>query len=524
MINANPLTHALLSVSDKTGIVEFALELSKRKITLLSTGGTAALLKQNQIPVIDIADFTGFEELMDGRVKTLHPKIYAGILARDFDEQVLKNHDFPRIGLVVVTLYPFEKTIARDESTFEDAIENIDIGGPTLLRAAAKNFALTTVIVDQKDYSTVLKEIDEQQNTRLETRFQLAKKVFSHVAKYDAAISNYFSSIDSHNQKNQVPFPSSLTLQFEKKIALRYGENPHQQAAFYSIENNEPTAAIGCATQQHGKPLSYNNINDADSALECVLQFSQPACVIVKHANPCAVALANNLQSAYEKAYSADSTSAFGGIIAFNQKLDADTLAKIIANQFVEVIIAPGVSAQALEIAEQKPNLRILTTTCAKTSLTSHLEFKSVNGGLLVQERDNLPSPLKLDSVTQRQATETEMADLLFAWQVVRFVKSNAIVYAKDNMTIGIGAGQMSRVFSAKIAKEKAEEAGFSLIGSCLASDAFFPFRDSIDQAAAAGISAIIQPGGSMRDEEVIAAANEYNIAMVFTHQRHFRH
>ncbi len=518
------ITHALLSVSDKTGIVEFALELHKRKITLLSTGGTAALLKQNQIPVIDIADFTGFEELMDGRVKTLHPKIYAGILARNCDDSVLKTFDFPRIGLVVVNLYPFEKTIATNNSTFEDAIENIDIGGPTLLRAAAKNFALTTVVVDQYDYPRVLKELAEQEHTQLETRFQLAKKVFSHVAKYDAAISNYFSSIDLGNQEDKDPFPTSLTLQFQKKSALRYGENPHQQAAFYSIETPEPSAAIGNADQQQGKPLSYNNINDADSALECVLQFSQPACVIVKHANPCAVALAADALKAYEKAYSADPMSAFGGIIAFNQKLHADTFARIITNQFVEVIIAPEISPEALELAVQKPNLRILVTHSAAASLNRSLEFKSVNGGLLVQERDNLPSPIKIDVMTQRSPSETEMADLLFAWQVVRFVKSNAIVYAKNNMTLGIGAGQMSRVFSAKIAKEKAQEAGFDLAGACLASDAFFPFRDGIDQAAEAGITAIIQPGGSMRDEEVIAAANEYNIAMVFTHQRHFRH
>jgi phosphoribosylaminoimidazolecarboxamide formyltransferase/IMP cyclohydrolase len=518
------ITHALLSVSDKTGIVEFAAGLHQRNIALLSTGGTATLLKENHIPVTDIAEFTGFPEMMAGRLKTLHPKIYAGILARSgIDESVLEQHHFERIGLVVVNLYPFEQTIEQDNCTLAQAIENIDIGGPTLLRAAAKNFDATTVIVDQQDYATVLQEIDEKQMTTLETRFALAKKVFAHVAKYDAAISNYFSSLPSLSQSPEM-FPSTLTLQFQKNMALRYGENPHQKAAFYQNNDNGEIASLSNAVQHLGKPLSYNNINDADAALECVSQFDQPACVIVKHANPCACAIGEDSLSAYQTAYSMDPVSAFGGILAFNKKLEADTLSRIISNQFAEVIIAPAITQEALDIAQQKPNLRILTVHPIDHKPQPTLDIKSVMGGMLLQERDNLPSPPSLEVVTKRQPSEQELGDLLFAWQIVRFVKSNAIVYVKDKTTIGIGAGQMSRVFSTKIAEEKAQQAGVSIQGAVMASDAFFPFRDSIDQAASVGITAIIQPGGSIRDAEVIAAANEHNIAMIFTHIRHFRH
>lgn len=518
------ITHALLSVSDKTNILEFAAELSKQNIVLLSTGGTATLLKQHNIPVTDISEFTGFPEIMAGRVKTLHPKIYAGILARSSDNAILDELQVPRIGLVVVNLYPFEKTIASSHSTLADAIENIDIGGPTLLRAAAKNFNKTTVLVDQNDYEAVLAEIKEAGATTLNTRFRLAQKVFAHVAQYDAAISNYFSSMVELEHQNQEPFPNTLTLQFQKKLDLRYGENPHQKAAFYINHQDNQGTSISNAVQHTGKPLSYNNINDADAALECVLQFDQAACVIVKHANPCAVAVAATQLCAYEDAYAADPSSAFGGIIAFNKNLDSETINKIIANQFVEVIIGPEVTPEVLAIAKQKPNLRILTSSQSDQPLRKSFDLKSVSGGLLIQERDNQPSHLDIEIVTDRQPSEHELSDALFAWKVVRFVKSNAIVYAKNNTTLGIGAGQMSRIFSTKIAQEKAADAGFSLQGSILASDAFFPFRDSIDQAAKAGVACIIQPGGSMRDSEVIAAANEHHIAMIFTHQRHFRH
>lgn len=520
----NKITHALLSVSDKTGIVEFAKGLADLNITLLSTGGTWQLLKNHQIEAIEIADFTGFPEIMNGRVKTLHPKIYAGILARSGqDEPVLEQHHFEKIGLVVVNLYPFEATIAQENCNFQDAIENIDIGGPTLLRAAAKNFNATTVLVDHEDYDQVLQELHHQESTSLATRFELAKKVFAHVAKYDATISNYFSSLMTFEQTKTRLFPETLTLQFQKKMDLRYGENPHQESAFYETTvTNVPSLAK--AIQHQGKELSYNNINDADAALECVIQFDQPASVIVKHANPCACAIRPDQLTAYESAYAMDPTSAFGGIIAFNTTLEASTVSKILNNQFAEVIIAPEATQEALDLAKQKPNIRLLTVPNIQNKSAQVFDIKTVMGGILVQQRDNQPTPPNFEVVTKRTPTQDELKDALFAWQIVRFVKSNAIVFAKDNATLGIGAGQMSRVFSTKIAKEKAEEAKVSLQGAAMASDAFFPFRDSIDQAAKFGITTIIQPGGSMRDEEVIAAANEHGIAMVFTHIRHFRH
>jgi phosphoribosylaminoimidazolecarboxamide formyltransferase / IMP cyclohydrolase len=521
MTNLLPkITHALLSVSDKTGIVEFAAALAQLNITLLSTGGTAKLLTEHGIPVTSVTQFTGFPEMMAGRVKTLHPKIYAGILARpELDQAILTEFNFPEIGLVVVNLYPFAKTVANPNSTPEEAIENIDIGGPTLLRAAAKNYQHTTVIVDPYDYSTVLAQLQTSQQTTHQTRLALATKVFDHTAQYDAAVSRYFHRNDAQNH-----LPDTLHLQFQKKLELRYGENPHQRAAFYSDSINPIEGSISQATQLQGKPLSYNNIADADAALECVRQFNKPACVIVKHANPCAIALDDTQVAAYERAYHMDATSAFGGIIAFNSPLEAATLETILANQFVEVIIAPKITPEALQVGQQKPNVRLLAVGSLAQKPSLNFELRTVNGGLLLQDRDNQPSPPDIIVATQRAPSEDELADLLFAWQAVRSIKSNAIVYAKNGVTLGIGAGQMSRVFSAKIGALKAHEAGVSLQQAVMASDAFFPFRDSIDEAAALGITAIIQPGGSIRDDEVIQAANEHNIAMIFTHIRHFRH
>lgn len=517
---SDKITHALISVSDKEGIVEFAKGLTELDIVILSTGGTASLLKQHQIPVQDISLFTGFPEMMGGRVKTLHPKLYGGILARgEEDKELLAKYQMPVIGLVVVNLYPFEKTISRSDCTLEEAIENIDIGGPTLLRAGAKNFNHTTVVVCQKDYETVLTELRHEGHTSQELRLTLAKKVFAHVANYDIAINHYFSNLGSSDNH----FPEQYQLSLKKKFNLRYGENPHQHAAFYALEDDSHDN-ISHAIAHSGKPLSYNNIADADTALECVRQFDETACVIVKHVNPCAVSIGNNQLEAYQTAFHADSSSAFGGIIAFNTPLQTTTLEAILSNQFVEVIIAPSLSEGILSIAEQKPNLRILTVQDLLTPSLRTLEFKSVNGGLLVQERDNLPTPVKLEIVTKAQPSNAILEDLLFAWKVVRFIKSNAIVFAKNKSTLGIGPGQMSRIFSTKIASLKAKEANLSLKGAVLASDAFFPFRDSIDEAALLGITAIIQPGGSIRDQEVIAAADEKGIAMAFTHLRHFRH
>ncbi|MFK5915395.1 MAG: bifunctional phosphoribosylaminoimidazolecarboxamide formyltransferase/IMP cyclohydrolase [Woeseiaceae bacterium] len=518
------ITRALISVSDKSGIVEFAQSLhSYHGIEILSTGGTAKLLAEKGVPVTEVSDYTGFPEMMDGRVKTLHPKIHGGLLGRrGTDEAVMEKHDIPPIDLVVVNLYPFEETIAKENCSLELAIENIDIGGPTMLRSAAKNHASVTVVVDANDYSRILNELkDNNGETNKETRFDLAVKTFEHTSHYDGAIANYLGCIKADGTKTN--FPRTFNSQYHKAQEMRYGENPHQAAAFYT-ETNPADTCIATAKQLQGKELSYNNIGDTDAALECVKQFSDgPSCVIVKHANPCGVATSHNILEAYELAYATDPESAFGGIIAFNQELDGKTASVIVERQFVEVIIAPKISDDAIKAVAKKKNVRLLECGEWSKNTTPRLDFKRVNGGLLVQAADlELYNELKV--VTKRQPTAEEMQDLLFSWRVAKFVKSNAIVYAKGKMTIGVGAGQMSRINSARIAGIKAEHACLDVPGSVMASDAFFPFRDGLDQAAEAGITAVIQPGGSMRDDEVIAAANEHNIAMVFTGMRHFRH
>lgn len=516
------VTRALISVSDKTDILAFAKQLYERNIEILSTGGTAQLLADHAIPVIEVSDYTGFPEMMDGRVKTLHPKIHGGILGRrGTDDAIMTEHSIPPIDLVVVNLYPFEATVARDDCTLADAIENIDIGGPTMVRSSAKNHANVAIVVDPADYDDVIAALDANDGSLPhKLRFDFAVKAFEHTAKYDGMIANY---LGNRLGDEVTQFPRTLNMQFEKTpIEMRYGENPHQNAAFY-VEKNTQAASISTATPIQGKALSYNNIADTDAALECVKQFTdRPACVIVKHANPCGVAYGNTLLEAYERAFTTDPESAFGGIIAFNQELDAETAQAIVKKQFVEVIIAPTVSDAASEAISTKKNVRLLA--CGNFSEEgSRLDYKRVNGGLLAQDADLLlHNDLKI--VTKRQPTDDEMRDLLFGWKVAKFVKSNAIVYAKDSMTIGVGAGQMSRVNSARIAGIKAEYASLEVPGSTMASDAFFPFRDGIDQAAEAGIAAVIQPGGSMRDEEVIAAANEHGMAMVMTGMRHFRH
>ena len=518
------IQRALISVSDKSGIVEFASELIKRDIEIISTGGTAKLLRENNITVTDVADITGFPELMDGRVKTLHPKIHGALLARPgTDDEALAQHDITPIQLLVVNLYPFQKTIERNDCDLNLAVENIDIGGPTLLRAAAKNHSTVSVVVDSNDYSIILQEMtDNNQSTNLETRFTLAQKVFAHTAQYDAAIANYLgkTTLNNHTQT----FPATYSAQFKKQQDLRYGENPHQQAAFY-IDTNAPNGCIANAQQLQGKELSYNNIADTDAALECVKSLpDQPGCVIVKHANPCGVALADSQLNAYIRANATDPTSSFGGIIAFNQTLQADTAKAIIDKQFVEVIIAPDVEPDALTLLASKKNVRVLRSGEFNKSI-QQIDYKRVTGGLLIQDTDCIlydKNSLKIAS--KRKPTDTEMQDLIFAWTVAKFVKSNAIVYVKDNATIGIGAGQMSRVDSAKIAARKADDAGLVVKGAVMASDAFFPFRDAIDAAANTGIRAIIQPGGSIRDEEIIQAVNDADIAMVLTGIRHFRH
>jgi len=517
------IQRALISVSDKTGVVEFAQQLHRAGVEILSTGGTASLLADNGVPVIEVSDHTGFPEMMAGRVKTLHPKIHGGILGRrGTDDAVMQQHGIAPIDLVVVNLYPFEQTVARDDCDLAMAIENIDIGGPTLIRAAAKNHAAVTVIVDSGDYVRVLEEMAAGGGeVSAATRFQLAVKTFEHTARYDGAIANYLGSFSAGGDKQA--FPRTLSLQFSKVQSMRYGENPHQGAAFYT-EHVPTQASVATARQLQGKELSYNNVADTDAALECVKQFEDgPACVIVKHANPCGVAYGGSLLEAYDRAYQTDPESAFGGIIAFNRALDADTARAIIERQFVEVIIAPEIADDALPVLAGKKNVRVLACGAWPDTAAARLDFKRVTGGLLVQDAD-LQLLSQVTVVTQRTPSEAEMQDLLFAWRVSKFVKSNAIVYARDAMTIGVGAGQMSRVNSARIAAIKAEHAGLQVQGSVMASDAFFPFRDGIDQAAAAGIAAVIQPGGSMRDEETIAAADEHGMAMVFTGMRHFRH
>jgi phosphoribosylaminoimidazolecarboxamide formyltransferase/IMP cyclohydrolase len=518
------ISRALISVSDKTGVIEFSRELARYGVEILSTGGTAKLLRDAGLTVKDVSDFTGFPEMLDGRVKTLHPKVHGGLLGmRGNPEHVetMKKHGIEPIDMVVVNLYPFEATVAKPDCTLADAIENIDIGGPTMLRSAAKNNADVTVIVDCADYRRVLEEMAASSGAvSSATNFQLAVKVYQHTAAYDGAISNWLGSRlgDSVDR-----FPATLTLQYRKAQEMRYGENSHQAAAFY-VEREVSEASIATARQLQGKELSYNNIGDTDAALECVKQFMEgPACVIVKHANPCGVAVGASLLEAYDKAYATDPESAFGGIIAVNCDLDGATAQAIVDRQFVEVIIAPKVLPEAVAIVAAKKNVRLLECGMWPARPAARLDFKRVNGGMLVQDADlSLYEELKV--VTKRAPTEAEMQDILFTWRVAKFVKSNAIVYGKNRMTVGVGAGQMSRVNSARIAAIKAEHAGLEVQGAVMASDAFFPFRDGIDNAAAVGITAVIQPGGSMRDAEVIAAADEHGMAMVFTSMRHFRH
>ena len=518
-----PVRRALISVSDKTGLVAFAQRLAARGIEILSTGGTAKQLRGAGIDVIEVSDYTGFPEMMDGRLKTLHPKIHGGLLGRrGIDDAVMADNDIQPIDMVIVNLYPFSQTIARPDCTLAQAIENIDIGGPTMLRAAAKNHAAVAVIVDSGDYERIADELDASDGTlSAATRFALATRAFEHTAGYDGAIANYLGSINAAGERDLLP--RTFNLQVHRVQTMRYGENPHQDAAFY-IEPQTVEASIATARQLQGKELSYNNIADTDAALECVKQFDEgPACVIVKHANPCGTAIGKTLLEAYERAFSTDPESAFGGIIACNQELDEETARVIVERQFVEVIIAPKVSAAAARAVSAKKNVRLLECGNWGKASAPRLDFKRVNGGLLVQGADLLlTSGIKV--VTQRAPTDDEMRDLMFGWRIAKFVKSNAIVYARDNMTIGVGAGQMSRINSARIAAIKAAHAGLEVKGSAMASDAFFPFRDGIDAAAEAGIAAVIQPGGSMRDNEVIAAADEHGIAMVFTGMRHFRH
>ena len=518
------IARALISVSDKKGIVDFARGLRALGVELLSTGGTAKLLREAGLEVREIGEYTGFPEMLDGRLKTLHPKVHGGILARREDAGHMAQIDaagIPPIDLVVVNLYPFAQTVARSGCTIEDAIENIDIGGPTMVRAAAKNHGHVAIVTDPADYADVLAEMQTNQGAVSDaTRFDLAKKAFSHTAAYDSMISNYLTTINSDGTKSD--FPAQINFNFAKVQDMRYGENPHQKAAFYR-ELTPLAGSISNYTQVQGKELSYNNIGDADATWELVKSFDEPACVIVKHANPCGVAVADTPLNAYKLAYATDPTSAFGGIIAFNRELDEASAKQITANQFVELIIAPSATDAALAVTAAKQNVRVLIVPLSKAH--NQYDMKRVGGGLLVQTPDLFTVKREhLKIVTKIQPTEAQLNDLLFAFRVAKFVKSNAIVFCKDGHTLGVGAGQMSRVDSTRIASIKAQNAGLSLAGSVVASDAFFPFRDGLDVLAEAGAKAVIQPGGSMRDEEVIAAADEHGLAMVFTGYRHFRH
>ncbi len=519
---------ALISVSDKTGIVDFARALHERGVQLLSTGGTYRLINDAGIPVTEVSGYTGFPEMMDGRVKTLHPKVHGGILGRrGTDDAVMAEHGIDPIDMVVVNLYPFEQTVSREDCILADAIENIDIGGPTMVRSAAKNHKDVAIVVNSADYDVVLNEWDETGGLSQATRFRLARSAFEHTAAYDGMIANYLGAVAEDTPSESVPerttFPHTFNQQWNLKEVMRYGENPHQKAAFY-VDLNPREASVATAVSLQGKALSYNNIADTDAALECVKAFEAPACVIVKHANPCGVAVGDNILDAYNRAFKTDPTSAFGGIIAFNRELDEATAKAIVERQFVEVIIAPTVSDAAAQVVAAKPNVRLLACGQWQAPVPG-FDFKRVNGGLLVQDRDlGRIRAEELKVVTKLAPTDAQLADLQFAWSVAKFVKSNAIVYAKDGMTVGVGAGQMSRVYSAKIAGIKAADEGLEIAGSVMASDAFFPFRDGLDQAADMGVKAVIQPGGSMRDEEVIQAADEHGIAMVFTGMRHFRH
>ena len=551
-----PVRRALLSVSDKTGVLELARELAAMQVELLSTGGTAKALRDAGIAVRDVSEVTGFPEIMDGRVKTLHPSIHGGLLGRSgTDDSVMAEHGITPIDLLVVNLYPFATTVAKADCSYEDAIENIDIGGPAMLRAAAKNHARVSVVVDPAQYVSLLAALKAGGTTAAQRR-GFAAKAYAHTSVYDGQVTQWLSTragqdaqvpreagtpVAAAGQDAQVPreagtpvaaaenpdapeaWPHTFNLSLDLASALRYGENPHQRGALY-VEKDAPQGIVTTARFLQGKELSYNNLADADAALECVKAFDAPACVIVKHANPCGVAVAVDLLTAYDRAYAVDPTSAFGGIIAFNRPLDAATAAQILQRQFVEVVLAPGIAAEALPLFAKKPNVRVLSVG-NQSAPRAGLEYKRIAGGLLVQDADSdALTAADLKVVTQRAPSPAQMADLLFAWKVAMYVKSNAIVYARDQQTVGIGAGQMSRVVSARIAGLKAEEAGLAVPGSVMASDAFFPFRDGIDAAASAGIVAVIQPGGSMRDAEVIAAADEHGIAMVFTGRRHFRH
>ncbi|HEY1438838.1 MAG TPA: bifunctional phosphoribosylaminoimidazolecarboxamide formyltransferase/IMP cyclohydrolase [Casimicrobiaceae bacterium] len=520
-----PIAQALLSVSDKTGLVEFARGLDAMGVKLISTGGTAKSLMDAGLPVTEVADYTGFPEMLDGRVKTLHPRVHGAILARrDSLEHMaaLTKHAIPTIDLVVVNLYPFRQTVARPGCSLDDAIENIDIGGPALVRAAAKNHAHVGVVVDPADYPALLDELSANgRQLGSATRFRLARKAFSHTAAYDGAISNYLTARDETGAPQL--FPDRFNWQGAKAQDLRYGENPHQQAAFYRDEAPAP-GTIATYRQLQGKELSFNNIGDSDAAWECVQSFAEPACVIVKHANPCGAAIAQTPLEAYRQAFATDPTSAFGGIIAFNREIDAATV-ELVSAQFLEVLIAPGYSADALECIAKKGNVRVLTVQGAGTEAGNAWDMKRVGGGMLLQTADRRGiDPGDLSVVSRKAPTSSQLADLLFVWRVAKFVKSNAIVYGGGGRTLGIGAGQMSRVDSTRIAAIKAQAAGLSLAGSVVASDAFFPFRDGLDVVADNGAVAVIQPGGSVRDAEVIAAADERGLAMVFTGVRHFRH
>jgi len=516
------IKRALISVSDKKGIVDFAKTLIKFNVEILSTGGTAKLFAENNIPVIEVSDYTGFPEMLDGRVKTLHPKIHGGILGKRDDEkhlQTMNKFNIPLIDLVVVNLYPFEATISKENCQLSEAIENIDIGGPAMIRSSAKNYNGVAVVTEASDYKMIedtLKQNDGALN--LECRFNLAKKAFEHTAKYDSAISNYLNGLDTNRN---VTYPNKLSLAFNKKMDLRYGENPHQSASFY-VDEITNKGLLASFKQLQGKELSYNNLNDADTAWECVKSFKLPSCVIVKHANPCGVGSSKDLLDAYKKAFLTDPTSAFGGIIACNTPLDKNTASQIIT-QFVEVVIAPSYEAESLKIFESKPNIRLLEVTLDNNF--NAFELKKIGGGLLIQSPDNFNIDINhCKIVSKLKPNQEQMDDMLFAWRVAKYVKSNAIVFCKNNRTLGIGAGQMSRIDSTKIASIKAQNANLDLTNSVVASDAFFPFRDGIDVLAAAGAKCVIQPGGSLRDEEVISAADELGLVMLFTGYRHFRH
>jgi phosphoribosylaminoimidazolecarboxamide formyltransferase / IMP cyclohydrolase len=512
---------ALISVSDKTGVVDFARRLQSRGLEIISTGGTAKVLRDEDIVIIEISDYTGHAEIMDGRVKTLHPRIHGGILGRrGIDDAVMAKTGIKPIDLVVVNLYPFEQTVAKPDHTLEEATENIDIGGPAMLRAAAKNFARVAVVTDPRQYVAVLTELEREGGVSFALRFRLAVEAFNHVSNYDGAISNYLSALTPDGKRRV--FPAQANGRFVKVMDLRYGENPHQHAALYR-DLNPVSGTFATFRQLQGKKLSYNNIADADAAWECVRQFDRPACVIVKHLNPCGAAMADDIHVAYERAYLTDRTSAFGGIIAFNRQVDRATAEAIVGRQFVEVLLAPAIERGALDATRAKANMRVLEIPRGDGHNAYH--FKCIGSGLLIQTADNrVIARLELKIVTERRPTEQEVNDLLLAWRVAKFVKSNAIVYARDEQTLGIGAGQMSRVYSAKIAGIKAADEGLRLEGAVMASDAFFPFRDGIDAAFDAGIKAVIQPGGARRDNEIIAAADEHDMAMVFTGVRHFRH